>query len=301
MAQVRQRPWLAPLLFISMVRALRRAAQNVDLVHAHWLPGGIVAALCGKPYVVTLHGSISGGCLDDFRLCERHPRIVRAVLRRAQAVICVSEALAAAARDAGVPNVVFIPNGIALPGSVVEEARPLEILYTGRLSPEKGVDDLVRAAKGLNLVVCGDGPLRDRIPQARGFVTREELERRFEAAAIVVCPSRSEGFGVVCGEAMAHGKPVVACTTGGLVNLVRHEETGLLVEPGDVTGLREAIERLLADRELRRRMGAAARLRIETHYSWDSVIARTVEVYEQATRPEQSSDQRLLRTTPAVQ
>jgi glycogen synthase len=282
MSNVRRRPWLAPLLFLSMVRALRRAARGADLVHAHWLPGGLVAACSGKPFVVTLHGSISGGFLDDFRLCERHPRLVRAVLRRASAVICVSEALLESARKAGIANAVFIPNGIGIPETVAEEARPLEVFYTGRLSPEKGVQDLVRAAEGLNLVVCGDGPLRDLVPQSRGFVPRDELERRFEDAAIVVVPSRAEGFGVVCGEAMAHGKPVVACATGGLVNLVRHNETGLLVEPGDVAGLRAAIDLLLDDPVLRRRLGAAARQRIVDHYSWESVIARTLDVYEQS-------------------
>jgi glycosyltransferase involved in cell wall biosynthesis len=285
MSNVRRRPWLAPFLFLSMVRALRRAARHADLVHAHWLPGGLVAAFCGKPFVVTLHGSISGGILDDFRLCERHPRLVRAVLRRAGAVICVSEALTEAARRAGIENAVFIPNGIGIPDVVGDEVEPLEVLYTGRLSPEKGVQDLVRVSAGLNLVVCGDGPLRELVPQARGFVSRAELERRFEEAAIVVVPSRAEGFGVVCGEAMAHGKPVVACATGGLVNLVEHGKSGLLVEPGDTAGLRAAIDLLLADPALRRRLGAAARRRIVERYSWESVIARTLDVYRQAAHP----------------
>jgi glycosyltransferase involved in cell wall biosynthesis len=293
MSNVRRRPWLAPLLFVSMVRALRRAARDADLVHAHWLPGGLVAACSGRPFVVTLHGSISGGFLDDFRLCERHPRLVRAVLRRASAVICVSEALTESARRAGVENAVFIPNGIGIPATVRDEAEPLEVFYTGRLSPEKGVQDLARAAEGLNLVVCGDGPLRDLLPQTHGFVPRAELERHFEAAAVVVVPSRAEGFGVVCGEAMAHGKPVVACATGGLVNLVRHGETGLLVEPGDVAGLRAAIDLLLADADLRRRLGAAARQRIVDHYSWESVIARTLDVYERAVPPAQTRRRRV--------
>jgi 2-deoxystreptamine N-acetyl-D-glucosaminyltransferase/2-deoxystreptamine glucosyltransferase len=282
---VRRRPWLAPLVFLSMVRALRRVARGADLVHAHWLAGGLVAAFAGKPFVVTLHGSISGGLLDDFRLCERHPRVVRFLLRNARAVICVSESLAAAARAAGVERVEFVPNGIAVPRRVGAEAEPLEIFYTGRLSEEKGIAQLAEACRDLNLVVCGDGPLRDLVPQTRGFVARADLNRHFARAAVVVCPSLSEGFGVVCAEAMAHGKPVVASATGGLANLVRHEETGLLVPPGDVTALRAAIERLLADDVLRRRLGAAARRRITRHYGWERVIEETICVYEQALRP----------------
>lgn len=299
-ANVRRRPWLAPFLFLSMVRALRRQAARADLVHAHWLAGAAVAAFCRKPFVVTLHGSISGGPLDDFRLCERHPRLVRFLLRRARSVICVSEALRDAALGAGVENAVFIPNGIAIPDHIAEETRPLEVFFTGRLSPEKGVQDLVRACEGMNLVVCGDGPLRELVPQTLGFVTREELERRFEAAAVVVCPSRSEGFGVVCGEAMAHGKPVVACATGGLVNLVRDGRTGLLVEPGDVAGLRAAILRLLGDHELRHRLGRAGRRRIQNHYSWDAVITRTVAVYEAAAQAGLDAEQRRSRPIPST-
>ena len=62
---------------------------------------------------------------------------------------------------------------------------------------------------------------------------------------------------MACAEAMAHGKPVVASAVGGLLDLVTHERTGLLVAPGDVNGLRAALERLLADRDLRRRLGEA--------------------------------------------
>jgi 2-deoxystreptamine N-acetyl-D-glucosaminyltransferase/2-deoxystreptamine glucosyltransferase len=256
-------------------------------VHAHWLAGGVVAALSGKPFVVTLHGTISGGLLDDFKLCRRAPWLVRAVLRRARVVICVSEALADAARTAGARDIVFVPNGIEFPPlRGLEEAEPLEVFYTGRLSREKGIAQLAEATEGLNLVVCGDGPLRPLVPQALGFVSREELAQRFARAAVVVCPSLSEGFGVVCGEAMAHGKPVVASAVGGLANLVIDEETGLLVPPGDTAALRAAIDRLLADREARLRMGSAARERIAAHYSWERVTARTLAAYARATRPE---------------
>ena len=280
---VRKRPWVAPLLFSSMVRALRRAARDADLVHAHWLAGGVIALFAGRPFVVTLHGTISGGALDDFKVLRRSPRLARLVLDRARAVICVSEALTEAARQAGVEQAVFIPNGIEIPAEVGEEADPPEIFYTGRLAPEKGVEDLVEATRGLNLVVSGDGPLRGLVPGgALGFLSREELEGRYERAAIVVCPSRSEGFGVVCAEAMAHGKPVVATAVGGLVNLVVDEETGLLVPPREPRALRAALERLLADGEARRRLGQAGREKIIAGYSWDKVIAQTLDVYSQA-------------------
>jgi glycosyltransferase involved in cell wall biosynthesis len=175
----------------------------------------------------------------------------------------------------------MIPNGIALP----EETQPgsaKEVLYAGRLSPEKGIEELAIACAGLELTVVGDGPLRPLVPGALGFVSSGELSRHYARAAVVVCPSRSEGFGIVCAEAMAHAKPVVATAVGGLAELIRHEETGLLVEPGDATALRAAIVRLLADPLLRRRLGTAARADVEARFAWPVVTAATVEVYEQA-------------------
>jgi glycosyltransferase involved in cell wall biosynthesis len=280
---IKRKPWLAPLLAISMIRALRRAAKDADLVHAQWLAGGVVALFSGKPFVVSLLGSISGGLLDDFLLLRRAPWLVRPILHRAKATICISDALVESARAAKIRNIVFIPIGIEIPEPRNEEVTPAEVFYTGRLSPEKGIQDLAAVREGLNLVVSGDGPLRHLVPDALGFISREELEDRFARAAVVVVPSRSEGFGVVCAEAMARGKAVVAGATGGLLGLVTHEQTGLLVEPGNPPELRAAIDRLLADPALRAQLGTAARAWITELCSWERVLDSTLETYAAAT------------------
>src|SRR5581483_10790489 len=90
-ANLRRRPWAAPLMLVSMLRAVRRAARSADLVHAHWLLTAAVARFAGKPFVVTLHGSGSAGRFSDVELARRWPRLVRFLLRPARAVICVSE------------------------------------------------------------------------------------------------------------------------------------------------------------------------------------------------------------------
>ena len=122
------------------------------------------------------------------------------------------------------------------------------------------MEELAAAAEGLPLVVAGDGPLRHLLPQTRGFVPRAELERLYEEAAVVVCPSRREGFGVVCAEAMARGRPVVASRVGGLLDLVEHERDRpprSAARSGRRCARRST--RLLEDAELRARLGSAAR------------------------------------------
>jgi glycosyltransferase involved in cell wall biosynthesis len=270
-----RRPWLGPPLLVTMTRALRRAARDADLVHVHWLHNAVAALLARKPYVVTLHGT-------DMALAARAPWLARPLLRRARAVIAVSRALAEDAKRLGARNVHVIPNGIDLPAAVREPAEPPHVLFAARLAREKGVEELVAATDGIPLVVAGDGPLRRLVPGALGFVSPAELARLYDEAAVVVCPSRREGFGVVCAEAMAHARPVVASAVGGLVDLVRHEETGLLVPPRDPRALRAALERLLGDRDLRERLGAAGRARVARACAWDEVTARTLAVYRQA-------------------
>ena len=280
MGNLRRRPWLAPalpLLLVSFVRAARRAAHDADLVHAHWLPAGAVALATGRPVVLTVHGT-------DIELARRMRLIARAILRRMHVVLAVSSALADDARRLGARDVRVVPNGVDLPAETGEEARPPEILFAGRLSREKGVLELVEAARGHELVVVGDGPLRAQVPQARGWLPRRELERLFARAAIVACPSHREGFGVVCAEAMAHGRPVVASAVGGLRDLVVDGETGLLVPPRDEAALRAALERLLADDELRAQLGSAGRRRAQRLFAWDAVTDATIAAYEDATR-----------------
>src|SRR4051812_28289313 len=273
---LRRRPWLAlfaPALLASFVRAAR--GVDADLLHAHWLPAGWVAARTGKPYVVQVWGT-------DVELARRAPWLAHGVLRGARLVIAASTALADSARELGATSVQVIPSGVELPAEVGEEASPPEVLYAGRLSPEKGILDLVEAARGLALVVAGDGPLRDRVPGARGFVPHDELDRLYARAAVVACPSRREGFGVACLEAMAHGRPVVATSVGGLRDLVVDGETGIVVPPGDVDALQSALQRLLGDAGLRRALGAAGRERAAERFSWDRISDATVAAYRMA-------------------
>jgi len=276
---LRRRParvLLVPLMLRGLRRAARRASRDADLVHAHWLPLGGIAMRLGRPFVVQLWGT-------DVELGRRAPWLARRILRRARLTLCASNALADAARELGAGEVRVIGSGVDVPPTVGEEATPPEVLYAGRLSAEKGILDLLAAADdGMKLTIAGDGPLRERVPGALGFVPHDELGPLYDRAAVVAVPSRREGFGVACAEAMAHGRPVVASAVGGLLDLVVDEETGLLVPPGDVGALREALRRLLADEELRARLGANARRRAEETLSWERVTDRTLAAYEEA-------------------
>ncbi len=278
MGNLRRHPWkalLIPAFLAAYARAARRAARDADLVHAHWLPSALPAVTTGKPFVLQLWGT-------DVELASRARWAVRRLVRRARLVVCPSEALRSEARALGARAVRVVPTGVAIPDHVAHEAAPPHVLYVGRLSEEKGVLELLEATAGMSRVIVGDGPLRDRIPDAVGFVSPRELGPYYDRAAVVACPSRREGYGVVAREAMAHGRPVVATAVGGLSDAVDDGVTGVLVPPRDPQSLRAAIATLLTDADRRRELGVAARAVAETRFSWDAAIRETLQAYRDA-------------------
>ena len=253
---LRAAPWkllVLPAFLASFALAARRAARTADLIHAHWLPSGLVGLAAGRPLIVQPWGS-------DLALT---PWLARLVLPRAQLVVTASDFLAEAARRLGARDVRVIPVAPPLPAERGEPDDPPHVLFAGRLSAEKGILEFVEATEGLPRVIVGDGPLRGRVPETVGPVARDRLGAFYERAAVVCVSSRREGYGMVAREAMAYGRPVVATAVGGLVDAVADGETGLLVPPGDVDALRSAVVRLLEDPGLRARLGAEARRRME--------------------------------------
>ena len=250
---LRAKPWklaLLPAFLAAFSLAARRAARGADLVHAHWIPSAIAARATGKPYVLQVWGT-------DVELARRAPRLVRPLVRGARAVIAASNYLADEARALGAQRVEIVPPPVPVPEHVAAPEEPPHVLFAGRLSEEKGILEFLDGTAGLPRVIVGDGPLRDRVPDGVGSVPPSQLAAYFERAAVVCVPSRREGYGMVAREALGYGRPVVATRVGGLGDL---EGPGVvLVPPGELSALREAVTALLDSPERRRLLGAAAR------------------------------------------
>ncbi len=248
--------------------------------------------------VVHVHGSDLAGAL-------RSP-VRRRALRLAAGLsaerVALSPALAASLASIGV-RARWIPNPVRIVPTRMPQRNgndPLRLLLVGRFGERKGcfelVDALARAREGgvdVMLTVVGreeregeEARLRRFIDQrsvtARvefaGAVPREGLDRWYGAADVLCLPSRREGLPMAVLEGMAYGLPVLATTVGGIPDLVEHEQSGFLVEPGDVRSLAERIG-ALADPDLRRRMGRAARERVAEFASTESIIERWRALY----------------------
>lgn len=286
-----------------------------DVLHCHSVyRTGYVAALCRDklpvPIVITSHGGdvYAGNCrLRKRGLAERH----RLAIEKADALIAISDFTADGFRqiapDAATP-IVPIPNGVDLepfakqaPLHLPQGVQPEKyLLFLGRLHERKGVDLLLRAAAkvsdslgDVSLVIAGDGGERAALEElARqlglagrthfvGRVVGEQKIGLLQHCLAAVMPSRYwEAFGLVALEAYAAGRPVVATRLPGLGDVVRHERTGLLVEPENVEQLATALERIVTDESARRRWSEQA-LATSRDYSWQRIAASHLELFQQ--------------------
>ena len=176
---------------------------------------------------------------SDVALARRVRPFARWLVRRASVVVCASTALAEDARGLDARDVRVIPSGVRIPESVGEPDDPPHPL---RRPPLRG-ERRPRARRG------HEGPAARRRrrraaalapPAGCRLVPPHELGPYYERAAVVVVPSRREGYGMAAREAMAYGRPVVATAVGGLVDALEDGVTGLLVPPGDPVALRVA-------------------------------------------------------------
>ncbi len=307
------RPFEMATFMLSSCLAVPRAARafKADAVVAFFgLPCGPAAWLAKKrlgiPYIVSLRGGDVPG-FQPYDLKNYHrltAPLIHFLWRGASHVVANSQGLRnlALSTSGGVP-VSIIPNGVDARLFSPLEIRPdgpVRLLFVGRVVRQKGLDVLFDALAGLDaslawtLAVVGDGPARVELAARAnrlglmekirflGWQGREAMPGLYREADIFVFPSRDEGMPNAVLEAMASGLPVVATRISGNEELVRHDETGLLVPPEDTAALGQALARLLSRTEDRAAMGEGARRLAETEYSWKSVARRYLDLCKEA-------------------
>ena len=330
---VAHRPWdlLAganqALQVISTDLSMAAAVGSSQLVHSHtWyanLAGHLAAMLYDIPHVMTMHSLEAlrpwkaeqlGGGYAVSTWCER------TAAASAAAVVAVSDGMRAdilaAYPEILAERVWVIRNGIdtseyrpdpntdVLERYGIDLARPY-VIFVGRITRQKGVPVLLRAASGLipeaQLVLlagAADTPeqlaevteLVDGLRASRSGVfwipemlPKPDVIQLLSHATVFAIPSVYEPLGIVNLEAMACGTAVVGSRTGGIPEVVADGETGLLVSPGEPEPLAEALNTLLRDPDRAEAMGQAGRKRAVTEFGWPAIAAQTADLYAELT------------------
>lgn len=288
--------WRALRLMLALRRAVRHEvrAWRPDAVEVHWLvPSGLalVGARLGVPVQVDVHGT-------DVALVQRGAvtRLIgRVAITVADRVAAMSEPLA---RDLAVAlgrmpdHVQPMPGAPPPPPPAAPAVDPGRVVAVGRLVPEKGHADLIdavarlrRAGRDVRVTIVGEGPERPRLAaraaaagvplELTGARSPADIEPIYASAAVVVVPSRREGYGLVAAEALARQRPVVATAVGGLADVVTtdpvHGPTGWSVPSGDAAALARAIAAAMDDPEEAARRAAAGAARVAARWSADAL------------------------------
>jgi glycosyltransferase involved in cell wall biosynthesis len=282
-----------------------------DLIHAHSSKAGAVGRVArlarpATPVVYTPHGYAFAGWFSSARERLAYREIERVLAPLSSRVVCVCEAEARLGRSVGFSKRIrVIYNGIAPVAPGPADTRMLELASRGpvvcvltQLRPGKGIETLIDAtpalvARGhdLQVAIWGEGPeLETLAARARRAGVAESVHflgtssdplAALRGADVFVHPSLAESFPYAILEAMAAGAPIVASDVGGIGEALQDGESGLLVPPGSVPALTEALGELLEDPRKREATGSAARERVQRLFTREAMIDRLVGVYHE--------------------
>ena len=289
------------------VRQIEEYIQEdaVDIVHTHGykadLYGYLAAWRCHKPVVATCHNWVGGTAALGI-----YNQLDRMALKKFNALAAVSDTVAQRLLAFGVPaeKIKIIANGIDV--KAFERAEPLPLLnaegsavvgVVARLDLQKGFEYLLQAARelcktfhGLKIVIVGEGPDREAIEemiQQYGLQSnvilagqQSNMPAIYAAMDIFVLPSLNEGLPMTVLEAMAASKPVIATRVGAIPSVIKDGENGLLVDPKNSEGLRNAIASLLDDPERRQRLGVQAHAWVSRNYTSEAMALKYREMYD---------------------
>jgi phosphatidyl-myo-inositol dimannoside synthase len=261
----------------------------------------------GLPYIVSLQGPDVPGFEARYNYLYPFLKpLLRVVWRRAAVVTAISgEHQRLAQQTTPKLTIPIIYNGVETDVFYPSDARDqsISILCVGRLIERKGQQHLLRSFanlreqlpdRELQLTLVGTGDAEATLKRQagelgiidhvvfKGFVAREDMPDVYRRADLFVLPSQSEGMSIALLEALASGLPVVVTSTGGTEELVTQGENGLVVDWADVNGLTLALGRLVEDRALRSRMGAASRS-VALRCSWHVITKQYIDLMNMAT------------------
>ena len=293
--------------------------DEIDVFHAHdWLvaTAGIgLKHVFRKPLLVTMHSTEIGRRDGLHTTTEKMINETEAWLTyEAWRVVCCSDYMMQHVKWAfGLPNdkLVMVPNGVnphVYDGLEKQDltafrrtfALPEEkiVLYVGRLVYEKGIHILINAVPKVlekvnaKFIIVGSGYMKEQLSNIvksmglehkvlfTGFVEEENLLKLQKCADVSVVPSLFEPFGIVALEAMAAKSPIVVSDTGGLSEIVDHDQTGIKAYPNNADSLAWGITKILLDENFRNRVRENAYKKILEKYDWNKIAQQTRHVYE---------------------
>jgi glycosyltransferase involved in cell wall biosynthesis len=303
--------YLSPLVLVwALLRIIWiHAWQGIDVIHINLAANASayrkfavasIASALRIPYIIHLHSGEFGSFWES---CNGLTRCrIEALLTRAKFVVVLGRVwseLVVSKLPELAERIIIMPNSTKKQPQTCHADGPVKILFLGRLSPAKGIGDLldsfelIRHRNDWQATLAGDGAITDthilveRLGLAErvkvpGWLDDNCVTAELQVADILVLPSLVENLPMCVVEAFAHGLAVVCTPVGALPEIVEHERTGLLVPAKNAPALASALERLLVDPALRARLGVQARAQHAVRFEIGAYVDKFVEVWRGA-------------------
>ncbi|CAG0958135.1 phosphatidyl-myo-inositol dimannoside synthase [Methanosarcinales archaeon] len=275
--------------------------NKYDICHTHFIiPTGIVSYLYKSsiPYIITSHGSdVPNYNPDRFGILHKLLKpLWNEIIKNAECITSPTDYLKnLILENFGEKNyrtnIEVIPNGINIENFTPHQ-KEKKILVVTRLFERKGVQYVIEAMKDISdykLVICGDGPYKKNLIECikrvgsnnielLGYVSSERLKYEYQTSSIFIFTSSAENFPVVLLEAMVSGCAIITTNVTGCPEVVG--DTAILIEPKSPDSIKNALNDLINDNELRTKLGLNARKRAENNFSWRKIALSYCQVYE---------------------
>jgi len=286
-----------------------------QIIHAHTAtPDGYLGLNLKLKYNLPLVCSLRGSDIHTYPYTNKLVyRLTSRVISHADQILSVSNALRLSAEKIDKPKrqIEVIYNGCEIPDSVKNDGGRGElrtqlgisesdfaILFVGSIERDKGIYELINSfislsAKytHLHLILVGDGPDRQAVQNiltsggtnrnvhVLGKRSHQEVFQWLKASDLFVLPTYNEGLPNALLEAMACGLPVIATKVGGIPEVVKDGENGILIEAKDVNVLYQAINKILTNTDAAKKMGKTAHALIEQEFSWQNNVQKMIKIY----------------------
>ncbi|MDN4525387.1 1,4-alpha-glucan branching protein domain-containing protein [Fictibacillus fluitans] len=290
---------------------------NFDCIHAHdWLVCVAATGLKHElniPLIATIHATEHGrnNGIHNALQYEINQKEWELCYEASEVIVCSPYMKDEVATVFKVPEdkITILPNGVdpeliqteeVTDGYRFKEPQEVLVFSVGRVVKEKGFQTIIDAAhlirqknQNIKFIIAGKGPMLDEyrnrvhheglggIVTFSGFVSDEDRNRLLSECDIALFPSLYEPFGIVALEGMAAGKATVVSETGGLKDIVRHEETGLKIYPDNAESLAWAVLTLAQNEHLRHTLASNGKREAETVFNWNKIAQQTSALYEQ--------------------
>lgn len=297
--------------FLSLRRALRK--RNIDIVHIHMAEKGstfragiaeMIAGRFGCKIIIHIHAEYKDWYSKSGKTAQR---IIRNILNRADCLLILGHYWESFFKSVTEPSqkIEVLYSGVSLPPTNPYSGTAPNLLYFGVLNQQKGIFDLLNALKRIDreippavkLAVCGadrDSEVRKAVEdlkltgrvEMKGWIEAEQKQELFEQISINILPSYSEALPMSILETMAYGIPSIATDVAAIPEAIQNGENGILVKPGDVQGLAQAIRELVLNAEKRARFSKAGYFAVKENFTPEKHKKDLLRIYNEVLNSE---------------